>query len=793
MQVILSFFTSCALLLGVIAAGAPVAEAASPAQQRSPRLQTSCPSGFTYGEHTFGAMRIEGCSRESTTKKRPTQRAFRGELELNGLLVSAQGSEEFKAWTDTAMQPNGQRIDSPFSVPSTVAHLKRSAQTRLYLDANILGRQTRFQIYSGSIHLQVASGPYTYEGVSQPSGTMDIPVNGAAALLGLKMRSSIEDAVLDANGMSFTVDLSLGSGAPKLLREETGDAEIRLVDGSGMRISGLQFHIKRLELPGIGGMRNFRIDYLENRDRWQGMVDLKLGEVFGGTDFEFEVEVDAQTGVPLYIRLAVDDMNFPIGQSGIFLQGARAEFGFDPLLVGAGATATAGPQVGGVALIEMGGDLRLVFEPTFRLDAQGTTRILPTGPNSALGTGRTEFTYDSVGYVRLAHRMRYEALVFGIGPAAEIAGEGSYATDRNRFNVEAEATGRLEMGALGGFDVVRLAAVVSSNGWGTCGSLGPPPFDFLSGGIGQNWDRGMKVLMACDLDPFSAKVSARSLSATGDSFVVPRGQRVFAVAVRANGPGPRFQVSAPGGRSFPVGPNRGTAGPVAGTAAAWLGSPTSNTTYLFLRKPPAGTWRITAADNSPAITGLSTARTPTAMKSKVSVRNAGKPGVRKLSLQVTKGLAQGDQLMVSVAGPEGEVPIGLVGRKLNAKFPEAGLPGKRRIVAQVVRDGVPLPGRKMTLGKYRATFPKAPSGVTVRRVGKTAVVKISAAVRRGAERPDEWAYTVKALGKHISLRAPVGKQVKFRLPVRARLTVAVRPVVGGRVLPKEVTVRRSTV
>lgn len=780
--------TAYAVLLSVIALAAPpAAEAAAPAQQRSPRLQTSCPSGFTYGEHTFGAMRIEGCSRDAATNKRPDQRAFRGELELNGLLVSAQGTEEYTAWTDSTMERNGIRYDL-----KTVAHLKRSATTRLSLDANIAGQQVRFRIYSGSIHLQAASGPYVHQGVTQPPGTMDIPVNGAPALLGLRLRSSIEDAALDPEGMTFPVVLSLGSGAPELLREETGEAEVRLVDGSGMRLTGLQFRIQRIELPGIGGMRDLRIDYLENRDRWRGLVDLRMGELFGGQSFEFELEVDGRSGVPLYIRLAVDDMNFPIGQSGIFLQGVRGEFGFEPLLIGAGLTATAGPQVAGVALIEMGGDLRLVFEPTFRLDAVGTARVLPTGQSSQLGTGRIEFVYDAEGYVRISHRQRYEALVLGVGPSAQIDGEGSYATDRNRFNVEAEATGRLELGALGGFDVVRLGAVVSSDGWGTCGSLAPPPFGFLTGGIGQDWDQGIKVLVGCDLDPFTAEVRAQSLAAASDGFTVPRGQRTFAVAVRADGPGPRFRLTAPGGRSVDIEPTRGTAGPVGGVAVGWLGSAASDTTYVFLHNPPAGRWRITAADTDPAIVGVRTARTAPALKGKVTVRKAGRPGLRRLSLRVTSGLAQGDRLLVSVVGPSGAVPVGVAGRRLSATFPEAGSVGTRRVVGQVIRDGIPLPGRSVVLGRYQATLPPPPAAVRVKRVGRTPVVRIAAVARRGAERPDEWAYVVRGLGRQVSLRSPVGKAVKVLLPGRSRITVAVRPVVGGRVLPKAALSRRAT-
>jgi hypothetical protein len=104
-----------------------------------------------------------------------------------------------------------------------------------------------------------------------------------------------------------------------------------------------------------------------------------------------------------------------------------------------------------------------------------------------------------------------------------------------------------------------------------------------------------------------------------------------------------------------------------------------------------------------------------------------------------------------------------------------------------------LPGRTVVLGRYRATLPPAPRAVRIKRVGRTPVVRITAIARRGAERPDEWGYVVRGLGRHLSLRAPVGKAVTVRLPARTRVAVAVRPVVGGRVLPKEVLVRRGVV
>lgn len=777
--------------LAILAAGVGLPASAT---QNTPPLQNSCRSGYTYGEHTFGSFVIEGCSQPLATSERPNQRSFRGTLEVNGLRVEAtSGDDDYRAWTDSTMERDGFRY-----VLSSVAHLRRNATTKLVAVADVLGSERRFVLYSGNIHLQAANGAYRHLGVDQPSGTVDIPVNGAAALLGLRVRSTIEDAVLQGDTMALPLSLSLGSGAPALLRDVSGDATVTLVGGQGMRVDDLEFHVGRFELPGIGGMRNFRVSYLENSDRWRGQVRVEMGELFGGVDFEFEVEVAASTGVPTYIRLAVDDMNFPIGQSGIFLQGARGEFGMDPLLIGAGLTATAGPRIAGAALIEMGGDLELLFEPNFRLDASGTARVLPTGPSSQLGTGRISFVYDADGYVSVSHRQHYQALVLGVGPSADINGSGSYATDRNRFNVQADATGRLELGLLGGFDVVRLGAVVSSEGWGTCGSLAPPPWGFLTGGIGQNWSSGMRVLTGCDLSRFSAPLggSGLSRSATSRSFVVAPGTNTALVAVTAAGPAPRFRLTGPA-TSVVVTPTRGRADPSGAPRVAWLGSAASSTSYVFLKLPRAGRYVVTPLSGSPALSSLRLARTAAPVRAVAAVtRPAGAaPGVRRLVVKVRSGLDRGERLLVRLVGRTGSVPMGVVrpgASGLVTTFTERGV-GPRRIVGQVIRDGVPLPGRAVTIGRYTASLPPSPAGLVVRRVGSTAAVRITPVPVKGAERPDGWAYAVSAAGRYTLLRGTLTGAVSVRVPRASQVVVAVRPVVDGRVLrvpPRVVTYRR---
>jgi len=107
-----------------------------------------------------------------------------------------------------------------------------------------------------------------------------------------------------------------------------------------------------------------------------------------------------------------------------------------------------------------------------------------------------------------------------------------------------------------------------------------------------------------------------------------------------------------------IGPARGTAGPVGGVAVGWLGAAVSDTTYVFLRNPAAGRWRISTAPGDPAIVRVRTASTAPALNGQATVRQTRRPGVRELSIRMASGLAPGDRLLVSVVGPGGAVPVG---------------------------------------------------------------------------------------------------------------------------------------
>ena len=134
--------------------------------------------------------------------------------------------------------------------------------------------------------------------------------------------------------------------------------------------------------------------------------------------------------------------------------------------------------------------------------------------------------------------------------------------------------------------------------------------------------------------------------------------------------------------------------------------------------------------------------------------------------------------------PSGILPVGTVGSNggsLNTAFDEVE-PGRRQIVATVLREGVPMPGRTRTIGSYTAKRPGGPRTVTARRKGN--VLTLSAKTSRGAEAPHSWNYVVRADGKPFAVtRARAGASAKITLPDDVeKLTVVVRPVLKGRVL-----------
>jgi hypothetical protein len=589
--------------------------------------------------------------------------------------------------------------------------------------------------------------------------------------------------------MEFEPPASLGATASALLRDWEAKVAIKTIDGQGMTLDKLSFRVPDMDIPGIGGFKDFVIKYRSDRDEWTGSTELDLGELL--FEIDLEVKVDGSDGSITRLAGEVDNLNIPIGDTGIFLQSVNALFQPNPLFMSVGASATAGPEFGGLALIEMSGQLDLRLEdsagnPAFRLEVDGDARVFPTDANSQLATGDMHIVIDDDGFISVGGGARYELLFAGLGISADLGGSGAYSTTDDIFNIEAHATGRLHLGFLGTFDVVRFAAVTSSNGWGTCGNL-PGLLFLVKAGIGQDWDRNPELILGCDLSPFDANVpgARKAQEPSAMPARVTEGVELLAIEATAGGPEPVLTLVDPDGDEVATSTPLGLR-PV-GDGTAVIAQPGSNVQFFFVRKPKAGTWTVRAADGGPRLTGLRIARDMPPVTARVAVdRVKGQPGRRRLRATGISGLARGEQLEIGVRTPAGVMPIGTTsGTNLTATFEELG-GGRREIVASVLRNGVPLPPRTRTIARYSAGLPPAPRAVSTRRVG-TRVAALAQA-RRGAEPPDSWQYVLRAGGRSLGLvRGAPGRPVRFKgVSRRLRgLTVTVRPVVRGRTVRGE--------
>ena len=422
------------------------------------------------------------------------------------------------------------------------------------------------------------------------------------------------------------------------------------------------------------------------------------------------------------------------------------------------------------------------FEPNFRLEVTGGARVLPAG-NGELASGGFEFIYDADGLIAVSGDARFEADMFDIGIGAQIEGSGAYSTTKNKFNIEAKATGELLLGPLGDFPIARAEAVVSSNGFGTCAEL----FGFLSAGIGQEWGKNLKAFTGCDLSDFDAPIAGTSIHAAQDgtssrTFPVAKGTKQVAIELTSDRPGPHVTLRAPDGsvRLTAVGDRREV-----DANAVVVGKPDASLQVIALRNPPAGDWTVEWGAGDPQITALRTARDVPRLRASVKVTDhrGDRAGRRRIAIRRTTKLGSGEQVLYAIRTRAGLDELGSPRASSSPSFTyDLGDTGTHEIVAIPFRDGIPIASRKTVIGSYRASLPPRPASISKVRRGTR--LTVLARTRRGAEAPDAWQYVFTASGgRRVVHRGRVGKPLTITVPRRIKnVSVSARPVLRGRAL-----------
>jgi subtilisin-like proprotein convertase family protein len=283
--------------------------------------------------------------------------------------------------------------------------------------------------------------------------------------------------------------------------------------------------------------------------------------------------------------------------------------------------------------------------------------------------------------------------------------------------VDAELNACVKFWIAGG--CVGAEIVASDVGIGICADLG---FTHAGGGIVFP----TKVLLfadSCDISRFrSLDKFAKTSAASGtQSFKWGPGKPSGLVAVTGNGAPPAFTLTGPGGRTIHASATEKLPDHVVINRAL------DNTTYLFVRTPAAGTWKVTA-DAGSAVTNVQVADGLPAPEVTGKVVGSG----RSRALAYEQAPQPGQSVDFSLQGKNTSVPIGKARGshgKLKIKIPATSA-GKLNVVANVRRGSLPRENISIATFKVRALTLPAPKRLSLSRKGSK--IKLSWAGVEGA-------------------------------------------------------------
>lgn len=266
-----------------------------------------------------------------------------------------------------------------------------------------------------------------------------------------------------------------------------------------------------------------------------------------------------------------------------------------------------------------------------------------------------------------------------------------------------------------------VGGVISSKGFGFCGVVPVPapivgtvPVDV---GAGYSWGDSFPDLMIfdCDYGPWKESVpnTHRALQAGGTTVSLSNGPAAM-IRVLGSGGTPDVTLTGPAGKTI------STAAPAVDRNVAVVKLASANETLIAFRNPAGSRWTITQAGSVPVKSIAVSAGMPAP---NIAARVTGAGRVRTLAYTIAR--ANGATVTFAERGRATYRVLGTaIGASGRLHFTSAlGPAGKRDIVAELVRNGVPV--RKSVVATYNALgFPKLarPAGVRVQRHGSTVVV-----------------------------------------------------------------------
>ncbi|MGA9856405.1 MAG: hypothetical protein WBQ18_01010, partial [Solirubrobacteraceae bacterium] len=567
----------------------------------------------------------------------------------------------------------------------------------------------------------------------------DFPMNEFAANVegfGINAQAKV---VLTKNGVQIPVDLSM----PDYFGGITGHADLLVDARSGLHLDSLNFNIADVDIGALE-IKDANLKYASTGEKWDGGATV----IVPGPGVKVGAELHFAHG-------AFNGGNFVLGYfpgvlvfSDVWLGEIRIGFQLDPVVFSGGVTFGFQPIAPpDTYAIGVRGDFQIEGGPPVAVQIAGSGSVF------GIDIAHAFFRYSSDGTLRILGDVT-------IGDPSSVGLSGAL-----KFGIIGKAFGGSIDAHVCALSVCEQAGV-AANQRGLAVCLGAP------GSISHDWadpvyDITLHPLkcVANRYGPPAGTSSVHHVIGGGQTFTVPAGASAYSVAITGNGGRPQVSLLDPAGKPVAFGDPRNRA-----TAAVSLpGTSQSNTTYVGLNHPPAGTYTLVPAAGSPAIAGLQVSRgydTPT-----VVATLGGRGRSRTLRYRV-RGNAPGTLIVFVERGPAGDVPIGTArGASGTLHFASGKGPGgPRTIYAEATRGGPPLTSsavarytapaipRPGAIGHLRAARVRGTLSVSFTGASgaKSYTVKILLSDGRGLQR------TLSASQHRVSV-ANVGKHVRARI------------------------------
>lgn len=667
------------------------------------------------------ALAEAGCFLRDPSNPTSGAAVIAGQIRLNGLEIIPDAGVEI------VIDPRLHTINTTGSV-------------RVVLRAPGIGDIT---LYYGELHLNLA-------GSLADAGQTLFDVNTSSitsSLEGFPINGTI-DVQIQHDSVVIPISLTL----PPYMGGVTGLATLLANNATGLQLSSLHIGVPDLILGALE-IKDLAIDYTQTGDEWTGsaMLNIPAGSPYFGIavsvrfdhgDFtmgSFNVTVPFP-GVPIFTDAYLDGFG-----GGFDIHPASRRF-FGSVTIGAIPLDPPNYTIGVTGTVSI----------TFVNSGPVVVEVDGAGTVHGYSIANGKLIFQSNGYFEVDGNVDIDLSV------AELQAGIQAFVDIPSKQFSATADGDLRVG---GEDIASAQGVVSSLGVAACGSdLG------VNAGFAYPWGGTPSVSLgfgSCDISPYVIT----PMSTPTESDVARSGERVPAPVARvATAPTSPFEDIAVTGAGAPPtvilhGPGGQTVTPVAfGTdvasaAAVALSVPKTDTTYVLVRKPGAGTWTVSAATASSTITSVSAARgyAPPTIKARVS----GSGTARRLTYSVSSQPGQ------SVSFTEhSRRTYHLLGRADRAhgtfRFtPAPGTAGERTIDAIVSDNGVQR--EIVAVASYRAPGPTTPGrvkGLRIQRKGRQFQIRFADAT--GA------AYYLLTIhtsdGRHLLRLITRGRHVQY-LPV----------------------------